>query len=206
MFAIGHFALGYLTGKGASKLFNVKINLPLLLAVSVIPDVDLLFSGFMDHRGLTHSIIVISVLSIPLFAKYKKAMLPYLAALLSHVFLGDLFTGGIEFLWPISKSAFGLELAVYSLPISIIELSLFFISLILMYKFNDLQTLFKPANRNYLLIICFGATLGPMFWFIKNPSGSLSVLLIVPSLIWLSIFAGSMLIDLRFKLSLLAAK
>ena len=67
MFAIGHFALGYLTGKATSKLAHVKINLPLLLAVSVIPDLDLLFSGFMAHRGLTHSIIVISVLMIPLF-------------------------------------------------------------------------------------------------------------------------------------------
>ncbi|MGD6809002.1 MAG: metal-dependent hydrolase [Candidatus Bathyarchaeia archaeon] len=204
MFAIGHFALGYLTGKATSKLAHVKINLPLLLAVSVIPDVDLLFSGFMDHRGLTHSLIVIGILSVPFFAKYKKAMLPYLAAILSHVFLGDLFTGGIEFLWPISKTSFGLALAVSSLPVSIIELALFFISLTVMYQQNDLQTLFKPANRNFFLIVCFGATVGPLFWYLQNVPGAISVLLIIPSIIWLCIFAYSLLIDLRFKLSVFA--
>ncbi len=202
MFAIGHFALGYLTGKGASKLAHVKINLPLLLAVSVIPDVDLLFSGFMNHRGLTHSIIVIGVLAIPFFAKYNKVMLPYLAAVLSHVFVGDFFTGGIEFLWPVSKTAIGFDLAVSSLAVSVIELALFFVSLAVMYQQRDLQTLFKPANKNYFLIICFGATLGPLFWFALGVPGGISVLLVIPSLIWLGIFACSMFIDLRFKLSM----
>lgn len=201
MYAIGHFALGYLTGKATSKLAHVKINLPLLLAISVIPDIDLLFSGFMDHRGLTHSILVISVLAIPFFVKYKKAMLPYLVALLSHVFLGDLFTGGIEFLWPISKTVFGLDFAVNSLPVSIIELSLFCISFSLMYKLGEIQTLFKPANRNFLLIICFGATLGPLLLLTRTfTSDAMSLLLIVPSLIWFCIFSYSLLIDLRFKL------
>ncbi len=192
MFAIGHFALGYLAGKGTSKLFNVKINLALLLAVSVIPDVDLLFSGFMDHRGLTHSIIVISVLSIPFFAKYKKAMLPYLAALLSHVFLGDLFTGGIEFLWPVLKTNIGLDLAVNSLPVNITELLLFSISLVFMYKQNDLQTLFKPHSSNLFLIVCIGAI-----------SGSLTFMLLIPDLIWFMLFSGSILITLGHKFSML---
>lgn len=206
MYAIGHFALGYLVGKGTSKIANVKINLPLLLAVSVIPDVDLLFSGYMDHRGLTHSIIVIGVLLIPFFIKYKKTVLPYLAALLSHVFIGDLFTGGIEFFWPITKTPIGLELAVNSLPINLIELALFFISITLMYKLHDLQTLFKPANKNMFLIFCFGATLGPLLWYAENTPGAISILLVVPSLIWLSIFTCSMLIDLRFKFSTLLTK
>ncbi len=206
MFAIGHFALGYLIGKGTSKFAHVKINLPLLLAVSVIPDVDLLFRGFMQHRGLTHSIIVIGVLVVPFIFRYRKAVLPYLAALLSHVFIGDLFTGGAEFLWPISRIDYGQGIAVNSLPISIIELSLFVISLVLMYKLNDLQTLFKPSNRNFLLIVCSGATIGPLFWFSQYNPESISVLLIIPSLIWLTIYAYSMLIDLRFKFSLLFIK
>jgi len=50
MFAIGHFALGYIFGKGTSKLAKVALNLPLLLATSVLPDVDLLFR-FLTHRG-----------------------------------------------------------------------------------------------------------------------------------------------------------
>jgi membrane-bound metal-dependent hydrolase YbcI (DUF457 family) len=189
MLAIGHFALGYLTGKATSKLAHVKINLPLLLAISVIPDMDLLFSGFMDHRGLTHSIIVISIFAVPFFAKYKKAILPYLTALLSHIFLGDLFTGGIEFLWPILKTRIGFDLAVQSLPVSTIEISLFCISLVAMYKLNDLQTLFKPGNRNLFMILCVGAILG-----------SVTFLLFIPELIWLVIFSYSILLELKFKL------
>jgi membrane-bound metal-dependent hydrolase YbcI (DUF457 family) len=187
MYAIGHFALGYLTGKGASKLAGVKINLPLLLAISVIPDVDLLFSGFMDHRGLTHSIIVIGVLMIPFFMKYKKAMLPYLAALLSHVFIGDLFTGGIEFLWPITKANIGFDIAVASLPISIIEITLFCASLVIMYKLTDLQTLFRPHKSNLFLLVCIGAI-----------SGSLTFMLFIPDFIWFCIFSVSVLIELSY--------
>jgi membrane-bound metal-dependent hydrolase YbcI (DUF457 family) len=206
MYAIGHFALGYLTGKGTSKLAKVKINLPLILALSVIPDVDLLFSGFMDHRGLTHSLIVIGVFSIPFLIKYKKVALPYLAAILSHVFIGDFFTGGIEFLWPISKRPIGIDMTVNSLPINLTELLLFFISIALMYKLKDLQTLFKPGNRNLFLIIPFVATLGPLFWLTESVAGSISALLVIPSIFWLFVFACSMLIDLRFKLLSLITK
>ncbi len=200
MFAIGHFALGYLAGKGTSKLAHVKINLSLLLAVSVIPDLDLLFQGFMQHRGLTHSIIVISVLMIPFFMRYKKAVLPYLAAVLSHVFIGDLFTGGIEFLWPISKTPFGFDLAVNSLPVTLTELILFFISITLMYKLNDIQALFKPQNHNVFLIICFGAILGPLIWLAIGTLDAISLLLVIPSLIWLAIFSMSLLINFNFKI------
>jgi membrane-bound metal-dependent hydrolase YbcI (DUF457 family) len=76
MFAIGHFALGYLFGKGTGKLAHVKINLPLLLAASVLPDIDLILR-FLTHRGPTHSLLAITVLMIPLFILYRKKALPY---------------------------------------------------------------------------------------------------------------------------------
>ncbi len=200
MFAIGHFALGYLTGKSASKLFNVKVNLSLLLAVSVIPDVDLLFL-FMSHRGLTHSIIVIGLLAIPFAVKYKKAILPYLAAILSHIFIGDLFPSGVAYLWPITKVKFGLfNVEVTSLTMALVELTLFFISIALMYKQNDLQTLFKPANKNWLLLIASGALIGPLVWLGKISENPIPALLIIPSIAWLCVFAYSLLIELRFKI------
>jgi hypothetical protein len=57
MYAVGHFALGYLTSKIASKSLNVNINLPLIFLASVLPDIDLLIPG-LHHRGPLHSIIV----------------------------------------------------------------------------------------------------------------------------------------------------
>jgi membrane-bound metal-dependent hydrolase YbcI (DUF457 family) len=134
MFAIGHFALGYLTGKGTSKLAHVNINLPLLLVASILPDIDLLFFRFMNHRGLTHSIIILTIIMIPFFVTYKKQALPYFAALLSHVFIGDLFTGGAAFLWPITRVQIGLfNYEVNNLAIAVIELILFLVVTPLMF-------------------------------------------------------------------------
>ncbi len=155
--------MGYLLGKGSSKLAKVKVNLPLLLTASVLPDVDLILR-FLMHRGPTHSFITITVLMIPFFAVYRKRAIPYYAALLSHILIGDFFTGGIELLWPISQNWFqALNYAVTSLPIQITELALFAVTLPIMYKLKDLQSLFKGHNMNWVLIIPLGAVIGPLF-------------------------------------------
>lgn len=136
------------------------MNLPLLLAASVLSDVDLLLR-FLMHRGPTHSIITISVLMIPFFVVYRKKAIPYYAALLSHILIGDFFTGGIQLFWPFSNNLFGAtNLTVHSLPIVLTELALFASTLSLMYKLGDLQTLFKPHNYNSALIIPLCAILG----------------------------------------------
>jgi len=95
--------LGYIFGKTSSKLAKVKVNLPLLLASSVLPDVDLLLR-FLTHRGPTHSILTITVLMIPFFVVYRKKTIPYYAAILSHILIGDFFTGGIQLFWPSLKT------------------------------------------------------------------------------------------------------
>ncbi len=198
-FAIGHFALGYLFGKGSSKLAHIKVNLPLLLAASVLPDVDLLFR-FLTHRGPTHSIITITVLMIPFFVVYRKQAVPYYAALLTHILVGDFFTGGVELFWPLSHSLFGaLNFEVTSMPIAITELALFLLTLPIMYKLGDLKTLLKPHNKNWGLIIPLGAILGPLLSLGRGQEGSLPILLIVPSLFYISLFAYSMFVWLRVR-------
>ena len=168
-----------------------------MLSASVLPDIDLLFR-FLTHRGPTHSFITISVLMIPLFAIYRKKAIPYYAALLSHVLVGDFFTGGVELFWPLSHNLFGaLNFDVTSLTISIMELVLFLITLPLMYKFGDLKTLFKPHNRNWALITPFGAVLGPLLRAGAGEESSLPILLVIPSLIYIGLFSYSMYLDLR---------
>jgi membrane-bound metal-dependent hydrolase YbcI (DUF457 family) len=199
VFAIGHFALGYLVGKGSAKFAKVKLNLPLLLAASILPDIDLLLR-FVMHRGPTHSFLTISFLMIPFFIVYRKQAIPYYTALLSHVFIGDFITGGIQLFWPLSHNLFGvLNLDVRSLPIAITELVLFAITLPIMYKLGDLQTLLKPHNWNWALIIPFGSVLGPLLSAGRGQESSLPLLLVVPSLFFLVIFAYSMLVELRAK-------
>ena len=175
MFAIGHFALGYLFGKGSSKLAHVKVNLPLLFAASVLPDIDLILR-FIMHRGPTHSIITITVFMIPIFVLYRKQAIPYFAALLSHILIGDYITGGIQLFWPISHNLYGaLNLEVVSMPIAITELVLFLITLPIMYKLGDIQTLLKPNNKNWALIIPLGAIIGPLLSFGRGQENALPI-------------------------------
>jgi len=199
VFAVGHFALGYLFGKGSSKLARVKVNLPLLLAASVLPDIDLILR-FLMHRGPTHSILTITALMIPFFVVYRRQAIPYYAALLTHILIGDFFTGGIELFWPLSQHWFGaINLQVNSLPVAALELSLFLITLPLMYKLGDLQTLLKPHNKNWALIIPLGAILGPLLLLGRGQESALPTLLIVPSLFFVCLFAYALYVWIRGK-------
>ena len=199
MFAIGHFALGYLAGKSASKFANVKVNMPLLLAAAVLPDVDLILR-FLMHRGPTHSLIILSVLMVPFFVLYRKRVLPYYAAVLSHVLIGDFFTGGVQLFWPLSNSLFGaVNLSTVGLTSVVLELFFFFLALPIMYKSGDLKSLLKPHNKNWVLIIPFTATLGPLLTVGRGLEASLPLLLVVPSLFFLVLFAYALLIEIRAK-------
>ncbi len=178
------------------------MNLPLLLAASVLPDVDLILR-FLMHRGPTHSIITITVLMIPFFAVYRKQAIPYYVAILSHILIGDFFTGGIELLWPVSQNWFGaLNYAVTSLPVQITELGLFAVTLPIMYKLKDLQSLFKAHNKNWALIIPLGAVLGPLLALGRAGETAIPTLLAIPSLFYVVLFAYSLFVELRSKLNL----
>jgi membrane-bound metal-dependent hydrolase YbcI (DUF457 family) len=191
--------LGYLFGKGSSKLANVKMSLPLLFAASVLPDVDLLLR-FLMHRGPTHSFITVTVLMVPFFVVYHKQAIPYYAAVLSHIFIGDFFTGGIQLFWPLSQNWYGaLNISVISLTNIIAELALFFATLPIMHKLGDLNTLWKPHNKNLALIIPLCAVLGPSFAFGRGGESILPTLLLAPSIFFAILFAYSIFVELRAK-------
>ena len=195
MFAIGHFALGYLTGKAFAKQLKIPLNMPLLLAASVIPDVDLLLR-FLDHRGPTHSLITIAVLMIPFLLYYGKAAIPYAVALASHSMIGDLI-GGTQLFWPLSTRLYGaVTLDVKGSFTVTLELILFIISLALMLKTRDLQRI-TTSNYRTVLLLPFGATIGPLLAVGRGPEYALPTLLIIPSLFYLSIFTYSMIIRRR---------
>jgi len=135
---------------------------------------------------------------IPFFAVYRRQAIPYYAALLSHILIGDFFTGGIQLFWPLSNGWFGAtNFTVQSLPIVITELALFAITLPVMYKLGDLQTLFKPHNLNWALIIPLGAILGPLLSLGRGQENALPILLVIPSLFYIGIFSYSLWVELR---------
>ena len=204
MFAIGHFALGYLTGNASSKLTKTSINLPLLLVASILPDIDLILQnlnmGLFMHRGPTHSIITITVFMIPLFVIYRKQALPYFIAALSHPLIGDLPTGGVELLWPVSQHWFGSStLPVGSFFEVIAELLLFALATSLMYWTGDLMRLLQPCTHNLYLLVSIGAVLGPMLEAGRGLDASLPLLLVPSSVFWLILFVYSVINDLRLR-------
>ena len=196
MFAIGHFAIGYLTGKASAKTLNVQLNMPLLLTASVIPDIDLLLR-FIHHRGPTHSIITIIALTIPFLIYYRITAVQYAVALASHSLIGDFFTGGVQLFWPLSTEMIGaLNIDVNSLTNSLLELALFIVSIAVMFKTGDLRKITSDKYK-LALLLPFGAVIGPMLAVGRGQEYALPLLLVIPSLFYLALFAYSMLVGKR---------
>lgn len=194
MYAVGHLALGYLSGKTASKILNVNINIPLLFLASVLPDVDLLIPG-LEHRGPMHSVIVFCLLFLPASVFFGKRAIPYFVALTQHILIGDYLTGeGIQLIWPITFNWYGLGMEITSLANIFLELVLFFTSIAIMVKTKDAWLLFQHHPSNLTLSIPVLAVLLPTF--LSFPL-SVPVELIIPHLTYLTIFTLSILTDLK---------
>jgi len=195
MYAVGHLALGYITGKATGKLLNVKVNLPLLFLASIIPDIDLLIPG-LQHRGPTHSLIISILIFIPLVAYYGKKATPYFIALTQHALIGDYLTsGGIQLLWPINSTYYyGLPIEITSLTNITMEWILFLTAFTILLKTKEASTLFQPHPSNLLLSIPTFTVLLPTL--ISFPQ-YVHPALIIPHLIHLTIFTLSILIDFK---------
>jgi membrane-bound metal-dependent hydrolase YbcI (DUF457 family) len=193
MFAVGHFAIGYLTGKAVAKKLAIPINLPLLLTASIIPDIDLLLI-FLHHRGPTHSLITMLVIAAPFLYYYGRTALPYITALASHSLIGD-FIGGTQLFWPLSPEWIGALHLNTGGSISVaLEISFFLIALPIMIKTGDLQKITTDKYRP-ILLIPFVATLGPMLKLGRGFEYALPSLLIIPSLFYLALLAYSIIIQ-----------
>jgi len=198
-FAVGHMALGYLLGKASAKLLKVNFNIPLILVLSVIPDIDILFDFLLQseiHRGPSHSIITAVLVFIPFFVLYRQKAAPYFAALLSHSLIGDFFIGGqLQLLWPFSTNEFGFTAINIYHPITIVlEFILFAIALIIMLKTRDIFHFFRNNKLNLVLAIPIFTVLLPTF--VGYPL-SVPILLLLPHLFYLALFSISVLIVLK---------
>lgn len=189
LFAIGHFGLGYLLGKFSAKVTNVEIDLALLFTVSILPDLDMLFFSFVQHRGPSHSIFFLLLPSIPFFVIYRKKAVPYIVALFSHTLIGDIFTGGTQLLWPFSSTWYNLSNFSVRSDFSVgMELSIFIVCTILMLFAKDFQKLFLNKTRLVYLLLSLGAVIGPLFMNF-NFYFQLPTLLIIPSLFYVAVFS-----------------
>ena len=163
MFAVGHMSIAYLLGKGSSKALHTSINIPTLLVLSILPDIDIIYgflTGVEIHRGPTHSIVFALLVFIPFFIVYRKKAVPYFLALISHSFIGDFIVGGqLELLWPFTTQQFGLyELGgpfidIFNNVNIVLEMLLFLCAAVVMYKTSDWKVFFRADLTNLVLII-----------------------------------------------------
>ncbi len=164
-------AIAYLLGKGSSKALCIKINIPILLVLSILPDIDIIYdflTGSNLHRGPTHSIVFAIIAFAPLFIMYQKKAIPYFLALISHSLMGDFFIGGgLQLFWPFLTTRYGLhDLGSYYIgitdPVNIaLELSLFAIATFVLYKSGDWKFFLKSNKTSLVLIIPIATVLLP---------------------------------------------
>jgi hypothetical protein len=164
-------ALAYLLGKGSATALHTKVNIPLLLVLSILPDIDIfygLLTGTDIHRGPVHSIIFLSLLFIPVFIWLRKKAIPYYLALISHPLIADFITGGqLQLLWPLTTQEFGLHelggpyIDIAS-PLNIaLELTLFAAATFVLIKTGDWKVFFTDNKTNLILIIPIATVLLP---------------------------------------------
>ena len=192
MFAIGHLALGHICGSTTSKALKTNLNLPLVLVLSTIPDIDILIPH-LQHRGPTHSIITATIFFIPLFIIYKKKALPYFAAFTQHFLIGDLIPGGrVQLFWPISMQYYGRETSITDPANMTAEWILFTISILIMLKTNQIKQFFKPHHSNLLLTIPVLTVLMPT---LTGYPLNVPIEMIPPHLIYTTIFSTAIILS-----------
>ena len=197
MFAVGHMALGYLTGRIAGRLLKVKPNIFLLFLASVIPDIDLFIPG-LEHRGPTHSLIILIVILIPAYLIHGKKTVPYFVALAQHSLIGDYITESTKLLWPLTQNMFGTGIEVTNFSNILLEWSIFLISMAVLLKTQDIQLLFRHHRLNLLLSAPLFAAL--MIIFFNFPT-YVPLELLIPHLTYLTLFTLSIIIGMKAILS-----
>jgi len=155
MFAVGHIALGHITGKVLGKATGHNPSIPLLWTLSLLPDIDFLIPGII-HRGPTHSILLALLLCAPFLIYKPRKAAPYFVALFTHSIVGDFLTnGGVMLLWPISSEMIRHDslFRMGGTTESYIELTLFGILILMLVASRDIQRLIIKETSSILLFI-----------------------------------------------------
>lgn len=170
------------------------MNIPLILTLSVIQDVDLLIP-IIEHRGPFHSLVMAIIIFIPIFAVYHKKAAPYFVTLIQHSLLGDYIVGGgVQLFWPITSQPYGIETSIKSPTNISLEWLIFLAAAITMFKTKDAKELLQPHNSNLILAIPTFTVLLPTF--LAFPL-DVPIALIPPHIVCLILFLTSLLIDIK---------
>jgi membrane-bound metal-dependent hydrolase YbcI (DUF457 family) len=174
--------------------------LALLFTFSVLPDADLLLNQYITHRGPTHSLFFSLLIFFPIFAIYRKKAIPYFVALLSHSFVGDIYShiDGVQLFWPFSTEWFSVaDISNVSFLSIGFELILFAISTTIILLNKDFQKQFFQKTSKIYWIVPFGSVLGPIVISETMYAIDFPPLLLLPSIFYMIMFSIS-IIGLNF--------
>jgi hypothetical protein len=198
VFVVGHLALSYLSGKLTVKPLRVNLSIPLVLTLSVLPDIDLLIP-VLRHGGLAHSIVLYSVVAFPMFLIWGRQVIPYLTAIVSHPLVGDFLTrtsgmSGVQLLFPLTSEWFLAGSRAWLTVYAYVEIGLFAAFLITLTVTRDLKTLAMHHHYNLLLLIPIVTAFLPIFMEFPLP---VPEVLIVPHIVALLLLSISVFADFR---------
>ena len=182
MLAVGHISIAYLLTRGLKRNLWRSMNIPLIWAFSLLPDLDLLIPG-VRHMGPTHSLtFAITILTILTLYKGREAI-PYSLAYASHTILGDMITNkGVQFLWPLTKKIYRIPLPFIRNPTLSTNLEIILFGLFILVYIITKDYVARPNTgfTKLITLIPFTALLVPMLFNFPVPVPSL---LIPPHLI-----------------------
>lgn len=164
MYALGHIAVGYTVGKLLCKLTGRPFNIFLVMALSLLPDIDFLIPG-VYHRTITHSIVVSTFVFLPFLIRDFYGSISYFGVLISHSLIGDFFTGRVMLLWPLSSHNFIYSNAVLvkSLEEANLEVILFGIFITILVFTKDYNLFVASGWKTLLLFVPFGHVMASIF-------------------------------------------
>jgi membrane-bound metal-dependent hydrolase YbcI (DUF457 family) len=186
-----------LLGKASARTLKTKLNVPLALVLSILPDADIALEHlgipFLEHRHITHSIIVSAIVFVPFFLVYRKTAVPYFLALIQHALIGDYLTGQVWLLWPFGQD-YSLRVGIES-PFNIgLEWTVSVLSLVIMFRTDDLLNFFQQQKWNLALAIPTFTVLLPTFLSVPL---EVPIWLIPPHVALTLLFFASILVSVR---------
>ncbi|MCL2134569.1 MAG: metal-dependent hydrolase [Candidatus Bathyarchaeota archaeon] len=203
-------SLAYLIGKISAKILKTNPNIPTLLVLSILPDIDIAIGTLTKttiHHGPTHSLIFALAIFTPFFITYNKRAIPYFLAYTSHFLIGDFFIGGqLQLFWPLTTNTFGFHDAGFKYigindPINITtEIILLITTIIIITKTQDYKIFLKNDKKNLILLIPITTVLLPTF---TGYPFSIPIILVLPAigiahLFYLTLFGIAILTTLHY--------
>jgi heme A synthase len=134
---------------------------------------------------------------VPFFLVYRKTAVPYFLALIQHALIGDYLTGQVWLLWPFGQDySLGTpKLVGITSPFNIgLEWTVFVLSLVIMFRTDDLLNFFRQQKWNLALAIPTFTVLLPTFLSVPL---EVPVWLILPHVALTLLFFASILVSVR---------